>query len=349
MLRLLLVPALVAPVQASAVKPAWISVLPSQPGRVYGLGVAALAGNDAQALRQASDNGRADVISRLRANIKADTQITTTYQESRATGAAATGTRTQTAQVGTEVKAQATDLPGLVVEETFLDRPGRSSYALAYLDLDIAQRELQTRLDTLKADLAAPRAEQGVRSRLIEAQALKKAHGDLLQLDDMAGLLSGGGGDPVLRADVLKTRLDVERKMVAVRAAITFGLAPTPGLDLDEDVKDVVRTTVLKEGMGWSDHSPMFSITLRVRAGNNPVNVGKRTWWDYQKSPDFIIAQGALNLTLVDSSGQQYESVTIVAKGVGVNEFQAESLLLADYKNKLAKAVAAWLADLGKW
>jgi hypothetical protein len=41
--------------------------------------------------------------------------------------------------------------------------------------------------------------------------------------------------------------------------------------------------------------------------------------------------------------------VTINAKGVGVNEFQADSLLLSDYKAKLGKAVAEWLNNVGKW
>jgi hypothetical protein len=348
----LLVPVLAAPVQA-AVKPAWIDVLPAQPGRVYGLGVAPLAGPDAQALRQAADSGRADVIARLRANVKADTQITTTYQESRATGGTATGTRTQNAQIGTQVQAQATDLPGLVVEETFLDRSGNSAYALAYLDLGLAQRELQTRLDALRQDLAAERGETGVRGKLVAAQALKRAHEQLVQLDDLAALLGGGGGDPALRADVLKTKVEVERRMVAARAALTFGLAPDPGVDLDPDVKDAVRTAVLREGMGWSDLQPMFALTLRVRSARNTASFGgakgRRAWWDYQRSSGFVVAQGALSLSLVDSAGQQYESMTLVAKGVGVNEFQADNLLLADYKNKLAKAVAAWLADLGRW
>jgi hypothetical protein len=345
---ILIVPALVAPVQAAAVKPIWISVLPTQPGRVYGLGVAALT-SDAVTLRQVSDNARADVIARMRANVKADTRVTTTYQESRATGSATTASRTQNTQIGTEVQARAADLPGLVVEETFLDRPGATGYALAYLDLAIAQQELQTRLDGIKAELAAERGEQGVRAMLVEAQALKKAYEGLLQLDDLAGLLSGGGGDPALRAEVLKTRSETERRMVAARSALTFGLAPTAGMDLDQDVKAVVRNAVLREGMGWSDKNPLFSITLRVRSGRNGVTVGRRAWWDYQRSADFVVAQGSLSLTLVDSSGQEYESMNIVAKGVGVSEFQADSLLLADYKAKLGKAVSAWLADLAKW
>jgi len=345
---LLLVPALAAQAQAPPARPMWISVLPAQPGRVYGLGVAAIT-SDATTLRQVSDNARADVIARMRANVKADTRVTTTFQESRATGAPTTASRTQNTQVGTEVQARAADLPGLVVEETYLDRPGGTGYALAYLDLAIAEQELRTRLDNLKADLAAERGEQGVRARLVAAQALKKVHEGLVQLDDLAGLLGGGGGDPALRAEVLKTRSETERRMVAARSALTFGLAPATGIDLDPDVKAVVRNAVLREGMGWSDRNPLFSITLRVRSGRNGVTVGRRAWWDYQRSADFIVAQGSLSLTLVDREGQEYESMTIVAKGVGVNEFQADSLLLADYRAKLGKAVAAWLADLAKW
>jgi hypothetical protein len=349
---LLLVPALVAPLQPGAIRPIWVSVLPSQPGRVYGLGVAPIAGSDAAAVRQASDNGRADVISRLRANVKADTRITTTSQESRSTGAAATGSRTQDTRVGTEVQAQATDLPGLVVEETYLDRSGSTGYALAYLDMDLAQRELRARLDAQKADLAADRGEQGPRAKLIAVQALKKAHAELLRLDDLAGLLGGGGGDPQLRADVLESKFGVERKLVAARSALTFGLAPSTGVDLDEDVQNIVRTAVVKEGMRWPDQpgeKPLFTIAVRVKGGHSGVQVGRRAWWEYARSADFIVARGSLTLTLVDSSGRQYESMLINAKGVGVDTIQADDLLLADYKAKLGSAVAAWLADMAKW
>jgi hypothetical protein len=118
---------------------------------------------------------------------------------------------------------------------------------------------------------------------------------------------------------------------------------------VDEDVKAVVRTAVLREGMGWSDKTPLFSITVRARTGKNGVSIGRRAWWDHQRAADFIVAQGSLDLTLVDSEGQQYETMTLVAKGVGVNEFQADQLLLADYRAKLGKAVAAWLDNLAKW
>lgn len=344
--RLLLVPALVLQVQA-AVRPPWIEVLPDQPGRVYGLGMAPLSG-DAATLQAASDNARADVVARLRADVKADTRITTLSQESRGTGQKAAGSRTQSTEVGTQVQARATELPGLVVQETWLDRAGRTGYALAYLDLGLAQGELRTRLAILRADLAADRGDDGTpRARLVAAQALAKAHGELLRLDDLAALLSGGGGDPGLRGQVLAARLDTERRLAAARSALTFGLATAPGVALDPDVKDVVRTTVLKEGLGWSDQAPLFAITLRARSGRG----AGRAWWDSRSYMGFLVAEGTLGLTLVDNTGQEYESMSITAKGVGVPEVpsQAEVRLLADFRAKLGSAVAAWLADVGKW
>jgi len=348
----LLVPVLAAPAPRPSIQPIWISVLPTQPGRVYGLGVAPLGaqGGDAAGLRQATDNARTDVIARMRANVKGDTRITTRSQESRSSGAAATGNRTQDTEVDTQVQAQASELPGLVVEETYLDRSGQTGYALAYLDLGLAQGELRTRLDALRADLDVDRGAGGVRGKLVAAQALTKAHAEVLKLDDLAGLLGGGGGgDPALRSEVLRTRQDLERRMVAARGALTFGLAPGAGAEPDPDVVAVVRTAVLKQGMGWSDRNPLFTIALRVRSGHNGVLVGRSAWWDHKRTPDFVIAQGSLGLTLVDSTGQEYESMSITAKGVGVTEFQADDLLLADYRAKLGKAVAAWLADLAKW
>jgi hypothetical protein len=136
--------------------------------------------------------------------------------------------------------------------------------------------------------------------------------------------------------------------MVAARSALTFGLAPSPGVRLDPEVQGVVRTAVLKEGMGWSDQNPMFTITLSIRGGRAAAG-GRPAWWDYQRYQGFVIARGSLGLTLVDSSGQQYESMTITAKGVGTVPFQADDRLLADYRDQLGKAVAAWLANLAKW
>lgn len=344
MLALLLAPALVAPVPASSPRPAWIAVLPARPGRVYGLGVAALA-SDAAALRQAADHARADVIARLRSSVQADTRVSTVLRESRSAGGGAAASRTQDTQVDTRVQARAIDLPGLVVEETWLDRAGAAGYALAYLDLALAESELAGRFKALKADLAAERPQQGPRARLMQAQVLKRGHEELLRLDDLADLLGGGGGDSGLRAEVLESRHETERRLAAARSALTFGLAPAPGIDPDPDLRDQVRNAVLREGLGWSEQQPLFSITLRARGGRGAEDA----WWERQRAGDFIVAQGSLSLTLVDSAGQEYESMTLVAKGVGVNAFQADDLLLADCRAKLARAVADWLAGLARW
>ena len=120
-------------------------------------------------------------------------------------------------------------------------------------------------------------------------------------------------------------------------------------------VVDVVRTAVVSQGLGWSDRKgvqPEFAITLRVRSGQHGVQLGRQNWWDHQRTgDDFIVAQGSMDLTLVDRDGQKYESMTINAKGVSANNNpgEADEKLLADYRAKLGKAVAAWLDNLAKW
>ena len=345
---LLLVPALVAPVQARGGEAHLDqrAARPARPGLRPGGG--APGRHDAPALRQASDNARADVISRLRANVKADTRITTTYQESRTTGAAATGTRTQTTQVGTQVQAQAADLPGLVVEETFLDRPGASTPwpTWTWPSPSGSCGRAWTRC---RPTWPRSAGEQGVRAKLVAAQALRKAHLELLKLDDLAALLSGGGGDLNLRADVLKARTGTETAHGGGpgRPHLRPGARAGRRTGSGHDGRGAFRGAQGGHGLVRPEPHVLHHRARPYRAQRRAGGAG--AWWDYQRSPDFIVAQGSLSLGLVDVAGQQYESMTLVAKGVGVTEFQADTLLQADYRTKLAKAVSAWLADLGRW
>ena len=59
-----------------------------------------------------------------------------------------------------------------------------------------------------------------------------------------------------------------------------------------------------------------------------------------------IVARGILELTLKDKAGNQYESVEVEAKGLGVSDFQAEQRLKEDIRTKLEKTFAKWLENL---
>jgi hypothetical protein len=345
MFFLLVAPALVQPAFPS-IKPIWVTALPQQEGRIYALGMAPLSAPEAQSMRQASDQARAEVISRLRATVKSDVQVSSRYQETRSGSQGAAASRTQNVRTDTRVQTRAVELPGLVVEETYLDRATRTAYALAYLDIPTAERELRTRYKAQQEDLAADQGGTGARARLRRIQSLKTAQEELAKLDDLAGLISAGGADATLRSDVRKSRLQVTRQLDDLRASLIVTVKSDQSLGLEADIKNILRNAVLSQGLGWSDKAAELTFVMRMKTGQGRVDIHRKAWWEYQNNADFIVARGALELTLVDRTGQEYESTTLEAKGVGTSEFQAEQNLLKDFKAKLGRAVETWLADL---
>ena len=349
MVPVLLVPALML---MTAAKPGWVTTVPEYPGRVYGVGVAPANNTRALALQQATDNAKAKVLERLRANVQSNTTITTNYQEQKAIQG---GVRTESANrttgrlSTTQIQAQATALPGLTVETTYLEEEGGNAtmYALAYLDMAVASQEVRARYDAVAASLGVEAATD-LRGRIRRTRVVKVALDDLAQIEDLFTLIRAGGADPALGDLITRLRLKAEGEREALRRGLTFGMPPSQDVPVDPDVKAAVRNAFLQEGLGWSDHNPDLAVTMRVRTASNGVAVGPRRWWGYVRNADFIVARGTISLSLMDANGQEYESTMVEAKGVGTTEFQADTLLLRDYKAKLTKTVGTWLMDLGK-
>jgi len=329
------------------IRPPWVSLVPSAPGRVYAIGLASLEPAEAQAVRQASLNAKVEVISRLRASVKGSTNLTTHSEVQRQGGGTATGSSTQTLHQDSTIQAQAVELPGLAVEETWVDRKGNTAYALAYLDVPTAEQELRNRFGAMKQDLSVEAGVSGSpRDRLRRLQALKGAQAEMDKLDDMAGLISAGGGDPSLRRQVRDLKLSVDRLLDQLRNSLTMCAGGDKDLGLGGDVATLVRNAVLRQGLGWAESNAEFTLNLRFQGNRQGWDVRKRRWWDYDRNADFIVARGVLEITLVDRAGTQYESTVIEAKGVGVSEFQADQRLLKDYKAKLEGTLSQWLAEL---
>ena len=322
-------------------RPLWISVLPEQKGRIYALGLAPFAPQEAQAIQQAQVNARTEVLTRLRASIQTETSVQSHAAYTQQAGGATTGTSSKSVTQDTRIQTQATELPGLVVEETWSDADERTAYALAYLDVPVAERELKARFLATRQEAAQEGGNPAEpRERLRKLQRTKRLQTELVLLDDMAGLLSAGGGDGVLRSEIREQRLLVDRQLDALRGSLTFCLK---GDQASADIAALVRNAVLKQGLGWSATGGEF--TLQLRYTGNRQQVASR-WWDYQATGDFIVARGVVEITLLDRLGTEYESTTLEAKGVGVGEFAADRALLKDYKAKLEAALGRWLENL---
>jgi len=323
------------------VKPPWISVLPDQKGRVYALGLAAFAPGEAQALPQAQANARTEVLTRLRASVQAETRVQSQAAFTQQTGGTPTGTSSRSVTQDTRILTQATELPGLVVEETWSDGDERTVYALAYLDVPLAERELRARFQAARRDLAQEAGNPAdPRERLRKLQGMRRLQVELATLDDTAALVAAGGGDALLRAEIRDQRLAVDRRLDALRGTLTFCLKGDKG---SADIAALVRNAVLQQGLGWSEAEGEFALQLRYSGQRQKIPA---RWWDYQATGDFIVARGAVEITLVDRLGTEYESTTLEAKGVSVTEFGADRALLKDYRTKLEAALGRWLENL---
>lgn len=344
-------------IRQGLVKPIWITQLPQQEGRVYAMGLASYAPSEGQALTQAASNARAEVLTRLRASIKSETNIRSSATVTREAGGRATGSAEQQVGQNTRIQAQATELPGLVVEETWADAAGRTAYALAYLDVPVAERELRSRFTELKNDLFQEgETPTAPRERMRMLNRLKGAQVELAKLDDMAGLLAAGGGELKLRGQIRAAKLSVDRQMEQLRATLTLSLEP--GARNATQIANILRNAALKAGLGWSDKGGEFVLALDYRTDSKGVSIDVQRqswngWWrggwvshTVNKDTGIIVARGNLEVTLKDKAGNQYESMEIEAKGVGVTDFQAENRLKDDFRAKLEQAFGKWLENL---
>jgi len=333
------------PTQGS-IQPDWVASLPDRPGRVYALGLASFSPGEAQGIQQAQAQARMEVLARLRASVKGETNVRSSLSYTQQVGGAATGSTSKSISQDTQVQVRATELPGLVMEETWLDREGRTAYALAYLDVLVAERELRIRFQGAQKDLAAqpvPSADR--RERLRKLQQMKRSQRELLLLDDLAGLITAGGGDPQLLAGIHDQRLALDRQMDQLRASVLFGVRFPDGSRANAELVSLVRNTILKQGLGWSTASCDFYVEFRRAGEASSLDPQASRWWDYMPDPPpgYVVARGALEIALVDASGAVHESTTVQAKGVGVNPFGADRDILKKYQAAVERALTEWL------
>jgi hypothetical protein len=198
------------PVSAPVVmRPDWIATLPEVQGRLYGLGLADLGANQGQALARAADSARLEVVTRIRTSVKRQTSTVVHLSELAQGDAGVARYGDRHTRNTTSVTAQAEDLPGLVVEKTFVDPAGRTAYALAYLDLGQAEKAMTNQLSRIADQRAAVGDERSRKARW----RLRKVKGDLGRLEETMSLLALTGAGLALRPSLQKERSLVETQL----------------------------------------------------------------------------------------------------------------------------------------
>lgn len=270
--------ALADPTAATGIqRPVWIEQLPQEPGRIYALGTADLGPftSEGRALAQASDRARLEVVARLRVSVKGQTS-TTTRTTQMGSGGSSYGYGDKTSRDTLQVGTQAEDLPGLTVEQTYLDATGRTAYALAVLDLGQAEASLQGRLTGLENSRHGLEKERSRRARW----RLRKLQGDLDRLGELTALLSL---DPLL-ARTRAERVIVDKRLAALEAAdlppLDLGkcaMALRPNIALPPAMEEFLSSRITESGLKCREAGADFRLELTFSGGS--------------KGPAFIYAE----------------------------------------------------------
>lgn len=317
-----------------AVRPPWIGVLPSEPGRVYALGVASLGQDRAQSVKQAGLHARAEVVARLRATVKGDTRMTAQSSVQRQLGGPTTASSRQTLIQESSVQAKAADLPGLAVLETWVDEGGRTVYALACLEVARGAETLLARSEDLRRDLEGG-TPVGDLEKARAILKVRKGREELVRMDGLAELLVSGGAGPGLRTSLQAALAGLDRHMADLRNSVVLNLAD----QVPADLAGVVRAGVTAQGLGWSATAPDF--TLRLRATGAP-----KAWRTFTPTSDFVEARAAFVLEVSDQAGRPAGVIPVEAMAVGTSEVLAEQALVQECRRRIQKALEAWLESL---
>jgi hypothetical protein len=259
-----------SPQGPAAEPPPWVQALPETPGRLYALGAADLGAKEGQALAQASDRARLAVVSRLRATVKGQTAQATRTTETLRDGQRLAGAGERQVRDEVSVTARAEDLPGLVVERTFVDLRGGTAYALAYLDLAQARAALAGRL----AGIREARGRAGKEISWKTRWRLRRVLADLGRLEDALALLAPAGAGGELGPGVRDLRESLEKDLadlgkVALPAPTLAGVAVAfrCNVDLPPGVAAYLESRIAACGAVHRELDPDLALELSFAGG----------------------------------------------------------------------------------
>ena len=323
--------------------PIWVNVLPQEPGKVYAVGAASLGDNAAAALKQASQNARLEVATRLKSSVKGETSLNSQMTVHQTLGQAPSASSRQQVSQDSRTTTLLTELTGLEIAETWADAPGKTLYALACLDVGAAMETLRNRAQAMEPGLKGVGGNiKGPREAARAVFRLRAARVEAAQLEPLSKPLVDFTGDAAFYPLLRTLQADIERRVAWLRGFLTLGVdAPAA---FPADLLAVFRLSAQEKGFGWAEASP--ELRLRVELATPGGKPGlPRPWWTVDRS-DFITAKAALHLSLADVDGKPLGSADLEAAGLGTAPVSASQALMKDLRKKVDGVLDQWLSDL---
>ncbi len=304
--------------------PAWSTTLPQAPYRLYAMGVVSLQEDEAGARVKASQAARLELLLTLRT--KARASVTAQSRTVRVWDEGSVSSQTSVGTFGTRMDLQtfAEALPGLEVQEVWVDRARGQVFALAALDLVRARAAHAEDGRALKAQIIASLSEASGNgwkerlSRFMEAQVLTYR---LATWIDTRALLAAAGIPPEPLGPNPAQLRELRR-----RAQLSLSLVET--LDLPVDLVTGLHVWRSQRSLGMPTPSPL---RLNTRATSH---------WSRLMDLERVRAQWTLVLT--SPEGDLLSAWTFEEQAVGATRAEALQRLTRMLLPRVHEALDRW-------
>lgn len=312
-----------------ALPPSWAIVMPKAEGRVYGVGIAAVSTTSAEALDIAGRVARFEILAQLRSSVRGKAVFETKLFSQRGTGEQENGTRFQRAEVTGEIAVTEISLPGITIEETYLDQDTRTAYVLAYLDLTIARRDCELaykRLDNASQEMALWPSGSPF-AHFLTLHRLK------MQADELVSVLTLlhpfiPCGPLCDNSRALQQHLAHSVESAQKRA--TFGLdARYP---VSSEISRIIRAQFEQMGCVWSETSPAMQVAAKVETSEQIVRISLQA---------FHVRRLMASITIKDADGVPYDSFSFSVKGIGNNAASSRQALQQNFAAEMEERLVA--------
>lgn len=339
----------VLPALAQDVKPLWIQTASQVEGRIYGVGSAMIATTEARALEQATQNARFEVLSVLRQSITGTLASTETMSIQQKSGQAATGSSQKyISQTGTAT-VQATNLPGLVIEERYVDKKAGNAWVLAYLDLRVAETSLKNQLGAQQVAYGSL-LEDGkpgeLRPAITRLQKMKAMLAKATILEDTANMIAPFGADNAIAPAAHRLCREMTKEIQVAQSDLVMG-AQVQGGNLDQDVLAIIRNAAIAQGFVWNQQTAKIFLVVNLNRSKQAWDIQRKAWWQVDnRTPDLIGARANIRISIADAAGNEQDSFDLTAKGVAPTEVRAQMNLLKDIREQLPAKLNTFLTNL---
>ncbi len=231
-------------------KPEWVIDLPEDGRHAWGVGSAPIHGDAGQARQTASDRARNDLLSQLRVEIEGETR---TWVQRLRDSDGSEVTRGYSDQIRARVPEVSFD--EMDIAEVAVDEAENVLYALARLDLPMAEMRLATELRRVRDKLDELSRVDADKQGMEAVRALKPAVELIAEGEEIErhlSMVSRGGPEREPVADAYSEVLD---RLAEAMAGLRIALRPAG--DTAESLASALRTGLVEQGMRIVDEGEL--------------------------------------------------------------------------------------------